>query len=163
MKANKIPTTYCHGFNIKITEDVRKSDYIKMCEAISEGINNLNNSNIKMQPEAISEGGMVMTGLDNKEWYKTMRHATYKWEWINDDTYDKWKSSDEILWNAGTKSKYASHQPSTVTTYLKAFHGAPVWTLEELNIIKEVFEEYGFKVTKMPKKTHLVEYWDKFP
>lgn len=35
-----------------------------------------------------------------------------------------------------------------VQTFLKAFHGAPVWTVAELRSLQKIFETYGFKILK---------------
>jgi hypothetical protein len=58
-------------------------------------------------------------------------------------TFTEVKSN--LIFSAGCKSE----------TYLKAFSGAPVWTLDELRIVKKNFELFGVKVTKMPKKKTL--------
>jgi len=34
--------------------------------------------------------------------------------------------------------------------FLKAFGGAPVWTVAELKIFAECFEDWGMTVVKMP-------------
>jgi hypothetical protein len=48
-----------------------------------------------------------------------------------------------------------------ITTFLKAFHGAPVWTPKELAIFKKVFEEFGFQILKssIPKANRLHVTW----
>ncbi len=42
-----------------------------------------------------------------------------------------------------------------IATVLKAFDGAPTWTLDELRCFKRAFEEFDFIVTKMPRKAAL--------
>jgi len=53
-----------------------------------------------------------------------------RWPWVD---VEKWKSSPVTV-----------IQPDMeLQTFLKAFEGAPVWTLEELNLFEQCFTEYG--------------------
>lgn len=44
------------------------------------------------------------------------------------------------------------HKKMRHTTYLKAFRGAPAWTIPELNIFRNVFLKHGILTSKGPKK-----------
>lgn len=44
------------------------------------------------------------------------------------------------------------HKKMRHDTYLKAFHGAPAWTIAELNVFRNVFLKYGILTSKGPKK-----------
>jgi hypothetical protein len=153
--------TYTGGFYLKFKKDISKKEYIQLCKKISSKLNelyNLEDNSIKILPEAITEGGMVFekgTNQHNKG-YKTMRHSfthlkqsnrnNSKWPWITKKTYEEWNNSDDIL----------IFSPTECSTYLKAFGEAPAWTLKELEIFKECFEEYDVKVSKIPKAKDLI-------
>ena len=159
-------STYTSGFTFKVMADFTKGDYVNLCDMISVKLNSHNGNGeiIKMTPEWISEGGMRMTEGNNNDYgnygsngeskYKTMRHACrtkdYRmvdWPRINKNTYNDWKTSNEVLWKKDIIS----------STFLKAFYEAPAWTLDEIKIIMECFELFGMKCNKMPKKKDLVK------
>lgn len=163
--------TYTNGFTIKMTRDFTKKEYIELCDLIAQKLNSLygyNDENkISIIPEPITEGGMKFVGgpnniygelsgqMGHNKFYKTMRHRFFikdhprnndiKWEWITDKTKENWSISNDILWPKNSES----------ATVLKSFHKAPLWTLEELVILKECFEKYDIKCKKMPIKKSL--------
>ena len=164
-------TTYTHGFTFNTQKDITKREYIELCELISDKINIQNNfigdSKIKIKPEPITEGGMIFTNGNNNVYgngnfhsgiyYKSMRHTCFmeekktkireylNWECINDNTYDEWYSSNEIIFPIIMRGE----------TVLKSFRNAPAWTMDELIIIKECFENYNIICKKMPSKKSL--------
>jgi hypothetical protein len=153
--------TYTHGFCLNFTKDISKKEYIEICKKISSKLNQLyklDDNSIKILPEAITEGGMFFEKGNNQynKGYKTMRHSfmelmetnrkNSRWPRINEKTYEEWSNSDDIL----------IFSPSKTGTYLKSFYEAPSWSLQELQIFKECFEEYNVKVTKMPKVKDLI-------
>lgn len=154
--------TYTQGFKIEIKNGLTKREYILLCERISCELNKhygyKGEDKIKLTPECITEGGMRITGgpdnmygdYDNKgKVYKSMRHHL-GWQWIKKNTHEEWKESKDKLCSENTISE----------TFLKAFDGAPVWTMDELNILKNCFESVGIVCKKMPKKKDLKEVWD---
>lgn len=157
----EILNTYCGGFKLNFKENITKKQYIELCQKISNKLNNLYElpiDTIKILPEAVTEGGMVFQ-KGNSQYnigYKTMRHSftelkqsnrkNLHWPRIDDSTCDEWVTSDEILIFAA----------SECNTFLKAFKDASAWTLKELEIFKECFEEYEVKVTKIPKAKDLI-------
>jgi hypothetical protein len=164
-------STYTSGFTFVLNRDITKNDYITLCQSISDQLNNYHNLTgvdlIKIMPEAITEGGFKFTGGKNKSFgdspfmengkqYKTMRHfcnidaGTYnrsriEWPRIDNETINKWINCNEIIFP----------QNMTGETYLKAFDGAPAWTLSELNIFKSCMENYGFIINNIPKANSL--------
>jgi len=110
----------------------------------------------KFLPETVTEGGIEMVDWYNKKpnEYKTIRlHGIGKWPWITQeemqDNFELWRNSDDAI----------SDRPVEIHTFLKAFYGAPCWTKYELNIVQEVFEEYGFSLCKKRTKSRLREFW----
>jgi hypothetical protein len=55
-----------------------------------------------------------------------------KWPWVN---LEVWERYPILIVTGGHQS----------TTFLKAFHGAPVWTIEELQIFEQCFAARGFQ------------------
>jgi hypothetical protein len=136
---------------MKCLRDITKGQFIEICQAIAAHLSP--DHSISLVPEAITEGGIRFEGggygnaLSHNLWYKTMRLRMEDLDWphINDTTVSEWTNNDEILYPAGSKG----------VSFLKAFYRAPIWTLNELNLFKSVFESYGIRISKMPKKSDL--------
>lgn len=156
--------TYTAGPNLYFTSSIKKSDYIKICGLISQELSELpEHDQVAVVPEPITEGGFKfvsgdygsMTGELDGKIYKTMRHfissrpeciSGYQWPRISYRTVDEWRDSNE----------YIIPQGYYATTYLKAFNGAPAWTLLELQVIAGVLARFGVEVSKMPSAKSLV-------
>jgi len=175
-------STYTGGFHVRCTSDVTRGQFIHMCEIIAAKLNTSRTADaagvsdaagitsavggeamvvdrIGLTPEPITEGGIQFVGArycgpwtlgrrqDDVAGYKTMRfHMNgVKWPWITPDAHNEWVNSEKILYPAGTEGD----------TFLKAFNKAPVWTLEELHIFKEVFESFGIEVSRIPPSSSL--------
>lgn len=154
-------TTYTRGFFFRVDHELTRKAYVQLCNLISEKLNRLygntdDSQKIQIKPEPIIEGGMIFdggnfekTGTDKK--YKSMRHHVFlddrpvKWPWIKDSTSQEWSTSDEVLWP----------KEAECCTFLKASH--LVWTLDELKIFKECFEDFDLRVTQMPAKYKLTQ------
>lgn len=75
---------------------------------------------------------------EDKSSYKSIRlcFPPNKWPWIEPDTTLKsWENDNTVIY-PGTKQEWE--------TFLKAFYGAPCWTLEELNALSSVFRHFGY-------------------
>jgi hypothetical protein len=157
--------TYCLGiiFYSNDKHYISKNDIYRLCLSLNSKFG----EDYKFIPEAITEGGILMNNFPNKNdnSYKTLRirpgdrnMCDGKWPWINED-FDifEWKNNyDKIFINKkfiNKKSKFL------IPTFLKAFHGAPVWKKNELLKICEAFEEIGFKYIKssFPSKKNLAQ------
>ena len=154
----QVINTHTRGFKIKVIKDFSKKDFIQLCELVSQELNILHNleneDRIIIKPEPISEGGMRFYGgiYNSETHYKTIRlplqHPYFeKWPWITSETYNEWKTSDEILWKKN----------SQISTCLKSFYEAPSWSIEEVKIFKKGFEFMDLKCTCMPTKKSLIE------
>jgi hypothetical protein len=58
-------------------------------------------------------------------------------------TVEQFKEDNAVLLERGEKT----------STTLKAFGHAPTWTKEELQTFADVFESFGLKVTRFPKRS----------
>jgi hypothetical protein len=146
--------THTRGFKITCKKGISKKDYIDLCEKISDELNILHklqgDEKIIIKPEPITEGGMVFTGNNIFSNYKSLRHpfCNQKWPLIENQTYDEWKISNEILF----PEKFSTQ------VVLKSFYDSPSWSLEELKIFKNCFEMYDIKCTNMPSKKSLISF-----
>ena len=69
------------------------------------------------------------------------------WPQFNPDTVmEDWKDNTDILVSNGTHGH----------TYLKAFDGAPAWTMDELNFYCRILANYGILTDVMPKPKDLI-------
>ena len=146
--------TYTSGLTLKTERVITKKDIIAMCNLLNNKDEYLNLCTF--EPEAITEGGIVFKfndGFDNK-WYKTVRLRVYsgnikgKWYRINENVMSEWSENDDIIFDKNQK----------FTTFLKSFHGAPLFTLDELKIWEECFNKIGIiKVGRYPSKKSLID------
>jgi hypothetical protein len=174
INGRKCPYTYTSGFRMFTEFGITKRKYMELCDMLTTEINKLNNSNIRIEPEPITEGGFVFRGLDNIM-YKTMRHnmcglvdekihkkhksiSTCRcsdmnarhltWPTVCVSKLDEWRTSDEVI--------FPPNSFTFETVFLKAFRGAPAWTMDELKVFARCLEKFGFVVKRYPAKKSLV-------
>ena len=151
-------TTYTSGFILTSMRVITKSDFYNICKLLKSEFNAYyNTTEYEFEPEPITEGGIIFKKMPNminslnpsKTLYKSMRiyiSMLGKYGFITENSLSEWENNQDIL--CGEKLK--------LDTYLKSFHGAPLWTIDELKIFKMCFEQHGFKCGKLPKKSDLV-------
>jgi hypothetical protein len=104
------------------------------------------------QLNRISEGGIVIKGPGERHptAYKCFRFRLReygKWPQISDDTMDRWRlDAPMAIWSppispTGKVGKIVGF------LFLKAFHGAPVWTPTELQHVAGAFADVGIRCT----------------
>ena len=101
-------------------------------------------------PERITEGGIVYNYKDNNTFYKSVRlclRNSGKWYHIKDNVMTEWGNSNDIILEENNK----------ITIFLKSFHGAPLFTIDELKIWEDIFNLIGLKrIGKYPSKKSLI-------
>lgn len=142
-------TTYTSGYKLILENDITTLDILNVCKVLTELFNQTYHTNQYLfEPEGVSEGGIVFVNFPGKKekQYKTMRIAfghKGKWPWVD---LEKWRESPKTIMSQG----------GIVTTCLKAFHEAPLWTLEELRLFETCLLEVGLKRKGVyPKKKDL--------
>ena len=146
-------STYAIVLTLKTKKIITKNDIITICKLLNskDEYSNL----CEFQPEGISEGGILFKFKDNldKKWYKSVRLCVNcnvsrgKWYFINDNCISEWTGNNDIIFDKNNK----------FTLFLKSFNGAPLFTLEELKIWEECFNQIGIiKVGKYPSKKSLI-------
>jgi hypothetical protein len=138
--------TYGKGFSLKCNNIITKNDIINFCKLLNE--KNEYKDKCEFKPEGISEGGIVFkfNNSENK-WYKSVRlclneyddgrNRNGEWYWINDNVMDEWSDNNDIILKKNSKFHI----------FLKSFHGAPVFTLDELKIWEDCFNKIGISKT----------------
>lgn len=127
-------STYINGIEFKTTKVITKNDIVVMCELLHEKF-----PECSFKPEPTSEGGIQYIFKNNKAWYKTVRFCVHydssqgNWTWVNDNVMSEWKNNDDMIFPNNNK----------FSTYLKSFQGAPIFTIQELQIWEECFNEIG--------------------
>lgn len=152
MANNIVEETYTKGLSFKTTKEITKNDIFKLC-------NLLNNRDeykdiCTFTPEGITEGGIKYNFINNDKFYKSIRFGIYnngickgEWYWVNENVMTEWNNNDDIIFPINDK----------FSTHLKAFHGAPVFTIDELKVIEECFNKIGIKrVGRYMAKKHLI-------
>jgi hypothetical protein len=146
-------TTYTNGLTLKTERIITKNDIITMCNLLNS--NNEYSNLCEFQPEGITEGGILFKFKDNfdSNWYKSVRLCVNSrctrgiWYWINENVITEWSGNNDIIFNNNIK----------FTIFLKSFHGAPLFTLDELKIWEDCFKQIGIvKVGKYPSKKSLI-------
>lgn len=133
--------TYTSGYKLVAKRDIMKKDMITLCNRLNEHY-----SNATFEPEPITDGGIVFKFKDNTMWYKTMRISIKDYPWIPRNVLEEWVDNTDVL----------IAKESIMTTCLKAFDGAPSFTLEELKIWESCFDEIGLvRKSKYPTKKAL--------
>lgn len=122
--------TYTSGYVLRVKRDVTMADMWETCAMLATVFGD----GYEFRPEPITEGGIMCTNWPGKETapsaYKTMRlrnlngvHCLTKWPRFD-------PAQAEETWKNNTGPLYA--KDSVVSTFLKAFEGAPKWTVDEL-------------------------------
>ena len=105
----------------------------------------------KVRPEPIIEGGVYFVDYPGKgaDHYKSMRFDLRGYPYVADTTLDEWKEGPERVLCRNVKG---------MLTKLKALYGAPLWTLRELDIVRDSLSRLGIKVyvRSRPKARQLV-------
>jgi len=71
----------------------------------------------------------------------------FDWPSVPVNVMEEWENNNDVILEAGL----------SIGTYLKAFHGSPVFTEDELKLFGECSEKIGLEVdSKYPKKKELV-------
>lgn len=147
--------TYTSGLTLKTERIITKNDIITMCNLLNS--NNEYSNLCEFKPEAITEGGIVFKFMDNfdKKWYKSVRlcvgygESRGQWYRVNENVTTEWTENSDIVFHKNIK----------FTIFLKSFHGAPLFTVDELKIWEECFNQIGIvKVGKYPSKKSLISY-----
>jgi hypothetical protein len=146
--------TYTNGLRLKTKRVITKNDIITMCNLLN---NREEYSNVcEFQPEGITEGGIFFKFKNNidKKWYKSVRLCVNcglsrgEWYSVNENYLSEWYGNYDIV----------LPENSNFTLFLKSFYGAPVFTIEELKIWEECFNQIGIvKVGKYPSKKSLID------
>ena len=149
--------TYTNGPLLYFNKDLSKKDYIEICNKLNHQFEEtFQNKEYVFQPEPVSEGGLEMVKFPGKKesMYKSLRHPLrtkehdepeYKSQIITQNVMTEWLNDETIIIHQGLYSD----------TTLKAFYGAPIWTLEEIKIICNVLSDYGVHSSELPKKEDL--------
>jgi len=142
-------TTNCHGFTVRTTRNITKGDMVSLCNTLNE------NDVCKFQPEPITEGGIMFIFQNpvNFLYYKTVRFDIRKrplrqllthpertdtsWPWVSGDVMEQWCNNDDIVFYEG----------SNIDLNLKSMHGAPVFTIHELNSWVSYLDQIGIVKT----------------
>lgn len=148
-------STYSSGLTFKTEQSITKNDIITMCNLLNDR-DEYSSQLCTFEPEPITEGGIVFKFKNNSEWYKSVRFIKsdvimfskdyHQWDWINANVMAEWLENYDVVFNKGYK----------FDTCIYSFHGAPVFTLDELKIWEECFNQIGVKkVGKYPSKKKL--------
>lgn len=157
-KTIKEHQTYTSGYHLKIMRNITKKDIVVLCDDLNKTFGD----GYDFRPEAINEGGILFHDFPGKSgnMYKTIRFSsgrTPRWPIINQQSVmDDWKENDTQIFVSN--NFYEERYATKISTFLKAFHGAPCWTKSELEKFEKCFESVGFKkYGKYPTTKNLKE------
>jgi hypothetical protein len=144
--------TYTLGLTLKCERTITKNDIITLCLLLNN--KDEYKSLCEFQPEGKAEGGILFKFKDstNSSWYKSVRlcvnQCNGKWYYVNENVASEWSGNNDVVFDKDSK----------FTIFLKSFHGAPLFTLGELKIWEECFNQIGIvKVGRYPSKRSLIE------
>lgn len=128
-------STSTWGFDVIATTEVTKAMIVNVCHDLSERFNEIfKTDEYQFRPEPITEGGIKFVAWPGKteRQYKTLRfHFNLdKWPIVRGDVMETWSNNSDVIFRP--RPKFAAE------LYIKAFYGAPKWTLQELKIFADV-------------------------
>lgn len=126
--------TLCGGFGMRCTKAITVGEYDAMLGELSAAVGHA------IGRDWAAEGGFQFEDVD----YKTMRHHMSV-AFPQDIRLNEWKDNPRVLWPQGTHGG----------TTLKAFHGAPAWTMAQVEAFRDVLIRHGISCTGMPTKDDL--------
>lgn len=164
MRRTSIAETYTSGYYLILSRDITNKDIASICRDLNTAFNVDGITEYAFAPEPISEGGIEMVSWPGKtgDEYKTMRihfSSCGNWPFIERNNAVEFMDNLETqviglkTTNMRNKGRLAPGNP--ISTCLKAFDGAPVWTVEELDIFAKVFEQYGITCSGKIKPSSL--------
>ena len=130
---------YNLGPKFKCERNITKNDIVDLCNYMSS-LDFYKDQGIVLAPEAICDGGIVYIFKNNPlHFYKTIRFhyrlSNLGWPWVERGALNTWKDSDYVIFPKNDQ----------VTTILKAFHGAPFFDINEIDLIRDCLEKFGMK------------------
>lgn len=140
--------TYCPGPRFSSPAPITTKTIVDIVDRLNERFGD----GYVFNPEPITEGGIEMTTWPNAvqdlNAYKTFKTFRFHieprscggWPTIRSTTMDQWRSNPPAVIWADPKLRGC--------VFLKAFHGAPVWTCDEVTIVMEVLTSVGLKCVK---------------
>jgi len=142
-------STYTDCYKVKTQQNITKNDIITLCNLLNEHPYYLNVCTFL--PEKRVDGGIGFKFKDNQTFYKAVRFCILsdkdaKWYFIKDNVLSEWTENSDIVFNTNKK----------FVPLLKSFYGAPLFTIEELKIWEQCFNQIGItRVGKYPTKKSL--------
>ena len=149
--------TYCMGMiRTRFTSDLTKRDFVSLATDLGDAFTAVFNgrtivdNQYLFEPEPISDGGLVIRACPgwSHGMYKSLRLGFIQWPRVPADVMTTWEGDDTVVIVRGTKSGIG----------LKAFYRAPLWSQEELMVVKQVLARYGVLMTGMPSKNQLSQW-----
>ena len=136
--------TYVSGFKIRKNDrscSLTNKDIVTLCDEYSRLLG------YDVEPLSKCEGGLLLKNPGNG--YKCITFAcNMEWPWLNGDELEKWRGSDTFVVVEGY---------GEIETVLKAYDGAPIWTIDELNKLEQALTVIECKrVGRMVRKESLV-------
>lgn len=148
--------TYAWGFHVVVGIPVTTKTIVDLCDMLKARFEERYGGTYRFVPEPITEGGIVMVDWRGREMapdsaYKTVRTGHDRthgnWPWIVPGTEASWRAQPAAVIFSSTRDEaHREYDDSTpeLALFFKAFHGAPCWTREELEIIRGCFHSLGF-------------------
>jgi hypothetical protein len=172
--------TYTHGYIFKPARSITSLDLLHVCDLLKVAFaakHGKQPDEYLFEPEAICEGGIIFKrfpGMVDGQ-FKTMRLRFNQYPWLPEDL-NEWRNKEPIeihnVWNRkrvrltrNNRDEYLEYlseyekqikKQQVISTCLKAFKGAPHWTMEELKIFSSCLQQIGLKQSEKVKADDLV-------
>jgi hypothetical protein len=129
-------------FNAKAVRTSTFEQIERACKAANARLG----SEHRLEPEAIVEGGFVFVDWPGKQpgQYKTVRFSFERWPFVSDGTAAEGPT--------GTTMVLGPRDRDRISTHLKAFHGAPAFTRNEVTAVANALAACfaGCRVVRVP-------------
>lgn len=145
--------SYESGWTVTFPQGLTRGNVVSVCEELAPQLSALHETPVTVEPERISNGGLVVKFTEHPAWYKTLRFGcgyamvgggkVSEWPFIpSGNALELWRDNDTPVFTS----------EDVTSTFLKAFDGAPVFTRAEMQLFEATFAARGGVVSKRGRK-----------
>lgn len=151
-KHQKPTNTNAEGPTLEFLKDMTKKDLVALHTLLSTKFTEFYSKNVTVGNCDSDAGGLAFTSGTTGN--KSMR---FRWAYSNRNKHKNYYNFQELkglfgAYEANSDDDIIVRKGTTLSTSLRSYDGAPIWTLDELEIFKDCLGEFAVCCTKMPTR-----------